>query len=259
MAMLWLRSLVRYAYYLLPVSLPRKARWDASRRPPYLHGVLWAAEEARRQGHDCVSVVEFGVAEGHGLLLMQEHALAADRYTGVRVNVYGFDGGRGIPSGTGDYRDHIDVWMPGDYKMDEAALRAKLGPRTTLTIGDVAETAVSTAIAAPLGFVSMDLDLYSSTAHALRILQRPDVPRLRRVALYFDDVEDVYCHRWAGELLAIHEFNEISRAVKIDRWRGLQAYRPFPEAIWLPRMYLAHDLDAINRVKLDRRPARLGR
>jgi hypothetical protein len=30
-------------------------------------------------------------------------------------------------------------------------------------------------------------------------------------------------HRFAGELLAIEEFNARSKDVKIDRWRGLQS------------------------------------
>jgi hypothetical protein len=140
--------------------------------------------------------------------------------------------------------------------MDESALRAKLGARTRLIIGDVGDTVLTESVSTPIGFVAFDLDLYSSTASALKILRRPDVPLLRRVALYFDDVDDVYNHRWAGALLAIQEFNEASAAVKIDRWRGLSVSRPFPAATWLPRMYVAHDIGAISRVKLERRPTR---
>jgi hypothetical protein len=254
--MLSFRRLIRYALYASPVDMRLKAQWDASRRPQYLHGVLWAAEQAKRQGHAAVTVIEFGVAEGYGLLLMQDHAREAERHTGVRVFVLGFDGGTGIPKGTGDYRDHPDVWMPGDYPMDESALRAKLGARTRLIIGEVGDTVLAESMPAPIGFVAFDLDLYSSTVSALRILRRPDVQLLRRVALYFDDVDDVYNHRWAGALLAIREFNETSAAVKIDRWRGLSFSRPFPRATWLPRMYVAHDIAAINRVKLERQPTR---
>jgi hypothetical protein len=203
-----------------------------------------------------VSVIEFGVGEGYGLLLMQEYARAIERESGVHVHVYGFDGGRGIPKGTGDYRDHPDVWMPGDYPMDEPVLRRKLRPQTQLVIGDVTDTVKTQAVAAPIGFIAFDLDLYSSTSAALQILVRPGQQLLRRVALYFDDIDDVYNHEWAGELLAIREFNERWPSIKIDHWRGLSVNRPFPNAMWLPRMYVAHDLDAISRVKLSREPAR---
>jgi hypothetical protein len=203
------------------------------------------------------SVIEFGVAEGYGLLALQRHAAMVERHTGIRVFVYGFDGGSGLPQGTGDYRDHPDVWKPGDYRMDEAQLRRQLTASTTLVIGDVGTTAITQTLAAPLGFAALDLDLYSSTMAALQILLRSDVSLLRRVALYFDDLDAAYNHRFAGELLAIDEFNAESKSVKIDRWRGIQAGRPFPDAAWLRAMYLAHDLDAISRTTLMRAAARM--
>ena len=43
----------------------------------------------------------------------------------------------------------------------------------------------------------MDLDFYSSTATALGMLRCDDVTLLRRVALYFDNVNGVYLHRFA--------------------------------------------------------------
>jgi hypothetical protein len=242
----------------LPGALRAKARWDALERPEYLFSVLWAADRAKEVGIKAISAVEFGVAEGEGLLLLEAHAEAVQRLTGVRVHVYGFDSGVGLPSGTGDYRDHPDVWRAGDYRMDPTALRAKLRPMTTLILGDVRDEAASAEFPAPIGFVAFDLDFYSSTAGALRLLARPDVQRLRRVALYFDDVHsgDHY-HRWAGELLAIDEFNHASRTVKIDRWRGVRVGRPFTDAPWLDGMYLAHDLDAINAAERTGPPRRM--
>src|SRR5262249_16859098 len=123
-----LRRLVQYTVRMLPVSVRLKERWNAAERPQYLAGVLYAADQARREGRDAVSVVEFGVAEGYGLLALQEHAIAVERETGVRVTVYGFDGGEGLPKGTGDYRDHPDRWQPGDYQMDRAWLGHRLDP-----------------------------------------------------------------------------------------------------------------------------------
>ncbi len=63
----------------------------------------------------------------------------------------------------------------------------------------------------------------------------PGKRTLDHVALYFDDVEHSISHRFAGELLAIDEFNRASAQVKIDRWRGLENDRPFAEASYLKK------------------------
>ncbi|MGH8589737.1 MAG: hypothetical protein ACREXX_10530 [Gammaproteobacteria bacterium] len=118
--------------------------------------------------------------------------------------------------------------------MNEVGLRRQLARRTTLTLGNVGTTAMTQTFAAPIGFVSLDLDLYSSTSAALQVRLREDVRLLRRVAL--DDLDAVYDHRFVGELLAIEEFNLDSKKVKIDQWRRLQSGRPFPDADWLRGM-----------------------
>jgi hypothetical protein len=247
------RRVVQLAARLLPCSVRTKDRWSAADRPHYLAGVLYAAEQAKREGHDDISVIEFGVAEGYGLLVLERHAAAVERETGIRIDVYGFDSGEGLPTGTGDYRDHCDWWQPGDYAMSVPTLKAKLRERTRLVLGDVGATIATTTLTAPLGFISFDLDYYSSTVAAMRILAQP---RLRRVAMYFDDVAEHYNHRFAGELLAIEEFNAAQVDVRIDRWRGLHT-RPFHDAAWVPCMYLAHDLAAISATRLTRPLARM--
>ena len=104
----------------------------------------------------------------------------------------------------------------------------------------------------PVGFVSIDLDLYSSTREALQIFARSDMRMLRHVPLYVDDIDFFASHDHAGELLAISEFNESHRDVRIDRWRGVRNARPFPEAPYLGRLYVAHDLVAVSNVALER-------
>lgn len=154
------RRFMQLAARVLPLSLRAKDRWGAADRPQYLCGVLYAADQARREGRDAITVVEFGVAEGYGLLALERHAAAVERETGVSIRVLGFDAGTGLPSGSGDYRDHPDWWRPGDYRSDVPALKARLDQeRTTLVLGDVAETASTHPIATPLGFVAYDLDL----------------------------------------------------------------------------------------------------
>jgi len=252
-----LRLLTKAAVKALPVSVHTKALWDAVNRPQYLVGVLYAADQAKREGRDAISVIEFGVAEGDGLLALQAHAIAVERETAIRVNVYGFDRKDGLPTGVGDYRDHPDVWQGGDYAMDVATLKGRLAERTRLILGDIQDTVRHADISAPIGFMAVDIDLYSSAVSTLEILRRADVPRLRRVALYFDDLAEHYNHCFAGELLAIEEFNVKSLDVKVDRWRGLRAGRPFPDAPWVDSMFLAHDLTQIGKVRLTRPPARM--
>jgi len=248
------RIVVKALLMRLRVSVKARALWDISRRPAYLLGVVTAAEQAIKQNVSEISVIEFGVACGDGLVTLQKEAEAVERETGVRIKVYGFDMG-GLPALIGDYRDHPDVWQPGDYPMDEAALRSRLTNRTTLILGHVRETVpefFKNFQPPPIGFVSFDMDLYSSTRDALQIFTLADKRMLWHVPLYFDDIGHLFDHRYAGELLAINEFSEQSSQVKIDHWYECRVGRPFPEQHFLERFYVAHDLEAISKVILSR-------
>ena len=120
-----------------------------------------------------VAVVEFGVAGGEGLLALENEAAAVEAELGVSIKVFGFDNGpAGLPQFIGDHRDHPDKWKLGDFPMDEPLLRSKLTRRTTLVLGNVEETVplfFDDPSVPPVGFVAFDLDLYSSTTHALRL------------------------------------------------------------------------------------------
>lgn len=249
------RLLARAFVKAVPVSLRVKADWDAVLRPHYLVGLLTAAEEALSEGVNSICAIEFGVGGGSGLLALAEYAEGVARATGVTIYVYGFDLAVGLPSFCVDYRDHPDQWRPGDYPMDEESLRRRLAGRAVLVLGDVADTVptfVGELQRLPVGFIAVDLDLYSSTREALKVLTLPGKRMLRHVVMYFDDVDFMFCHRYAGELLAIDEFNATNATVKIDVWRGVENGRALPDAAWLKKMYLAHDLDAISGVVLDR-------
>jgi len=260
------RVVVRAVLAKCNVSVATRSIWELSKRPEYLLCTLTAAEEARREKVPEISIIEFGVAGGDGLLTLQREAEAVERETGVRIKVYGFDmGPQGLPSFIGDYRDHPDRWQPGDFPMDEAALRARLTDRTTLILGNVKDTVprlFSNFNAPPIGFVSIDLDLYSSTRDALQIFTLPDKKMLWHVAVYLDDVEDFPYHRFAGEMLAVDEFNQTNHHVKIDQWRGAGfagredshgIVRPFPERTYLKKLYVAHDLEGISKIALERK------
>jgi len=245
-----IRLLTQAALRFLPCSIRRKAAWDTVRRPEYLVGLLEGADQAVRQSLHSISALEFGVAGGNGLVALQEYAASIERETGVSISVYGFDTGQGLPNHCGDYRDHPNCWKLGDYQMDEAALRRRLHSRTELVLGDISHTVpefVSKMQKAPLGFVAVDVDYYSSAQVALTVLSMAEKKMLYRVPMVFDDVDSPNNHRFAGELRAIEEFNLQNNDVKIDRWRGVYKNRAFHEAEWLRRMYMAHDLAAISK------------
>jgi len=242
------RLLTRLLVKALPFDIETKSRWDVVSRPHYLAGLVHAAHEAKAAGAEAFCAIELGVAGGNGLLALQRYAAAVQRRTGVRIDVIGFDAGSGLPEFCGDHRDHPDLWRPGDYPMNEPALRAQLSGTTRLVIGDVSETAkrfVEHEQRTPIGFVSFDLDLYSSTRDALRLFRLPGRNLLPRVTLYFDDTYTALYHNAAGEYLAIREFNAEQNGVFIDAWHNVKITRPFPEALWTNRMYIAHHLEAI--------------
>lgn len=250
------RMLVWGLFHVFKPSARTRAVWSIGPRHVYLLGVVTAAELAIKQQMPSISVIEFGVAGGTGLLALQEEAAAVEKELGIEIRVYGFDaGGGGLPKLIGDYRDHPDIFRTGDYPMDERALRSRLFSRTTLILGDVSETVqsfFSTYDPPPVGFVSFDLDLYSSTRDALKIFTLPDKRMLRQVPLYFDDIDQLFYHKFAGVLLAIEEFNQENPRVKIDRWCAVRRDSPFPERFYFDQLFVAHDLDAISQTTLNR-------
>jgi hypothetical protein len=248
------RLLCQKLLRLFPVSVQTADVWELNERPPYFAGVHAAVRQARSEGVKRITAVELGVAGGKGLLALERCASRVSAATGVAIDVAGFDSGSGLPQLCGDYRDHPDQWKPADYPMDVEGLRARLQPGTKLVLGNVEHT-IPEFVAEqhhPLGFVAFDLDLYSSTKSALRLFTLPDRQVLKRTFLYFDDIEYRWNHRFAGELLAIEEFNTESSSIRIDMWRGLNRDRPFPERPWLRKMYIAHDLEAISDTNLER-------
>lgn len=217
---------------------------DLYPRPHYAYGVQQAAELAKRLGIGRISVVEFGVAGGSGLLEMDKMARLATAATGVRIDVYGFDRAHGLPK-PADFRDLPYIWREGDFVMDVDALRARV-PEARLILGDIEDT-VEKFFAdhepAPVGFVSIDVDLYSSTAAVLTLFQGKDDYFLPRVFCYLDDTvgdDDQILHNdFVGELSAIREFNDENDSMKLAPINGLRHKRPVP-APWNDNVYALH-------------------
>lgn len=249
------RLLSRMLVRAFAKSAETRARWGADDYAAYQVGIVGAAKEAQSEGVQEISVVEFGVASGRGLLAMERHARAAESLTSVRIRVVGFDSGEGLPP-LGGYRDHPDYWQRGDFPMDFGKLTRQLEQRRTrLVIGNLADTVpafLEEGAFPPLGFISFDVDLYSSTKDALAILRGSKRRMLRRTLLYFDDVNNFVSHSWAGERLAVTEFNQASEYVKIDRWHGIRADKPFPEWQFWDNLMIAHDVQAIDKFVLNR-------
>jgi hypothetical protein len=222
-----------------------RTKYDIWERPNYAYGMLFAARLARQLGHAATSVLEFGVAGGTGLVAMDRIAAELGPEMGVEMRVYGFDSGQGMPAPL-DYRDLPYAWQQGFFPMDEARLLAEL--RTAeLVLGDVTQTVPRflEGDVAPIGFISFDLDFYSSTKAAFEIFAGPAASRLPRIVCYFDDIigpeHACYCDR-TGELAAIREFNEEHRAMHIAPFNGLRHMRPIP-ARWNEQMFVFHDFE----------------
>lgn len=214
-------------------------------RANYTWSVLHAASIARRTGRPSVGVAEFGVAGGNGLVALERAAAAVESELGVGIDVYGFDTGEGLPPPR-DYRDAPFIMDGGDFPMDLDLLRSRLS-RAELLLGDVSETipAFLASDRTPLGFISFDLDYYSSTRDALAIL-RADADRLLPRALcYFDDTHGYPWGDFNGARLAIEEYNGADEKRKLAQLHGLRFLLPGSEREerWPEAMYLAHAFD----------------
>jgi hypothetical protein len=224
-------------------SVHVRTKYDIWERPAYAYGVFSAAKLAKSLGTQRISVIEFGVARGEGLLALERISDAIGAELGIAISVVGFDSGSGQPKPL-DYRDLPYLWDEGYYAMDEPALRARL-QRARLVMGNIANTidAFVREQPDPLAFISFDLDYYSSTTAAFRIFSGSAATRLPRVYCYFDDVlwpERACYNEFTGEYLAIREFNEQHEAQKIARIPHLHRMRQYP-ADWNEQLYVFHD------------------
>jgi hypothetical protein len=220
-------------------------REGTSLRANYLYGVLHAARLANVLGISAISAIEFGVAGGRGLLALEKASRYAEEAFSVAIDVYGFDTGRGLPKPT-DFRDCPNLFLEGEFPLDEARLLSRL-ERAELILGLVDQTVPEfmSRRPAPIGFVSFDLDLYSSTAGALRAFDGDAELMLPRVLCYFDDITGFTYADHNGERLAISEFNGAHELRTVSPIYAAEFYVPRQEAraLWARKLYLAHILD----------------
>jgi hypothetical protein len=220
-----------------------KIHWSLTPRPHYAYCLFQAATLAQRLGIDRISALEFGVAGGNGLALLEMHARWIERQLGVKIETFGFDGGEGLPEPQ-DYRDLPYHWKAGFFRMDRKALARRL-KNSKLVFGNVCET-VTTFFenydAPPIGCILHDLDFYSSTRDALRLLDGPSERFLPRIFNYFDDIvgTDIELYNdFTGQRRAIAEFNEAHDLKKMARCYHFGRLRR--RRMWHDQIFIMHD------------------
>jgi len=223
-----------------------KCDFDLVLRPQHAYSLYKAADLALESNQKKVSVIEFGVANGAGLSNIQKIAKKITKDTGILFDIYGFDTGQGMPPPT-SYKDHPDCYQEGDFPMDFDLLQKSLDSNTKLIIGNIEETLPKFLTKnfddCPIAFISIDVDYYSSSVQALKILDMHANQYLPRVVIYLDDLQDESHNSWCGELAAVNEFSEKNDYRKIERHTFVRSYRVFQRARWIDHMFVAHILD----------------
>jgi hypothetical protein len=221
----------------------RKARPNL--RPHFAWGALSATWLAKVLGLSRISVIEFGVAGGNGLVELEQIATEVSAVYGVAIDVFGFDTGVGLPKPI-DYRDVPNLYRASGFRMDEAKLRGRL-KGAHLILGDLADT-ISTFMSsapAPVGFVAVDVDLYSSTMAAFKLFDGDPTILLPRVYCYLDDILGETFSEFTGERLAVMDFNGAHPMRKISPIFGLRYFlrEPHQMEAWPDQMFIAHLFD----------------
>lgn len=189
----------------------------------YATCIYTAAFEAKKLGYDRISVIEFGVAGGNGLVSCEFHSREIARLLKIDIEIYGFDMGSGLPTKNEGYKDMQHIWQQGFYAMDQEKLKNRLRV-SKLILGDIKETTknfIDKYNPAPIGVAFIDVDYYSSTVPILNLLKTGNEKYfLPRIYTHFDDLCTVfndYClyNEFQGEGLAIKEFNKANEDFKI--------------------------------------------
>jgi len=214
-------------------------------KPGYVWGVVHGAYLAQTLGIRAISVIEFGVAGGNGLVALESVAEKAEQVFGLHIDVHGFDTGEGLPKPL-DYRDLPNLYVESAFPMDVEKLKARLR-RARLHLGLVRDTVKRFIGSAPppAAFISFDLDYHSSTVDAFKLLAADCALLLPRVHCYFDDIMGFTMSEFNGERLAISEFNQRHELRKISPIYGLRYFVPprYASQEWVEKLYMVHLFD----------------
>jgi hypothetical protein len=236
-------------------SFRAKVAFDLVLRHHHAYGILAAADHAAELGGARLALLEFGVAGGAGLLNMAEVAGKVSRTTGIEFDIYGFDNGAGLPPPR-SFRDHPELYQAGDFAMNRERLQRALPPNAQLVLGDMQETVPAWLAgrdgSTPIGFVSLDVDYYSSSKDALEVFAGAPELYLPRTVVFLDDIEHPSHNSACGELLAVCEFNEVQQVRRIEHHPFLRSTRVFQRPPWIGHMFTLHVLDHPHRSVLER-------
>lgn len=231
-------------------SFRTKVDFDLCVRHHSAYGLLRAADLARQEGINRITALEFGVANGAGLANLADLASKVTLETGVKIDIFGFDTGKGLPPPI-DFRDHPEGYFTGDYPMtDRDALMSRLEGRAKIIFGEVSETVPQflKTCPSPIGFVLLDLDYYSSTLDALNVFSSSNPENyLYWVTIYADDVQWETHNPSCGQMLAMRDFTASHPLRVIHPYTMLRPMRIFQRARWIDQMYACHILDHPRR------------
>jgi len=237
------RKVLRILSRIIPIPFGFLVDVACLERPAHAYCMWHAARLAQKLGYREISVAEFGVAGGVTLLIVERYAREIEKSLGVRIKVYGFDTGGGLPALEG--AEDLPYWFrPAQYAMDVERLKQRLNT-AELIIGNVRDT-IGDYFAVdrpPLAAIFNDLDFFSSSRDALRILEAGSKNLMPRLFMYLDDVVGGSVEMYGpfnGELAANELFNRTHDRIKIHVNRNLLPCSHLP---WRHQIYYVHLFD----------------
>jgi hypothetical protein len=218
---------------------------DRIERPNYALCVWLATIQAAKLEISKIHIIEFGCAYGDGLINLCKIADVISKSTDIQFEITGFDSDCGMPELI-DYRDHPEIWKQGQFLSDHDKIRKQLPDNAILVSGNIKDTLNNfmekITPKCPLGFVSVDVDIYSSAVECLKIfnLDNP-ICYLPSTIVYFDDINDQLTNNlYTGEELAISEFNNRNTTRKLQM---LPVRQNHPPRGWHDQIYALHVLN----------------
>ncbi|MBA7549353.1 hypothetical protein ES705_41833 [subsurface metagenome] len=226
-------------YTILNKHLKNILKNDRIARPWYVWGVICGADLAKALNIDEISIIEFGVAGGNGLVELEEIANEVENIYNINITIYGFDTGTGLTK-PDDYRDLPHLFQEGYFPMDMEKLRKRLH-KAKIILGPI-ENTITDFIQTkpkPVAFIAFDMDLYSSTVASFKLLEDNEDLLLPRIHCYFDDIMGYSYSEFTGERLAIKEFNNSHELRKISPIFGLKNF-VWDNTFWTENIYMVH-------------------